>query len=252
MFELDNLTYCYPGQEVRILDSITASFNSGEFVVVQGPSGVGKSTLLYLIGMLLNEGALVGSIRFENEQLSSYSERKKSEIRKSRFGFLTQSSFLIPSMTCRENVALPLLVQGYSRRSAFQIVHSLVKEADEVCKVKQDQRNLGLSHKLEHYPSEISGGQRKRLALLRSIIHSPEVLFADEPLSNLDAATRIKIVILLQKWKEGELLSCPPRDNTKRTVIVVSHEDDLQNCANKIVVFNENGGATQKTRNQYL
>jgi putative ABC transport system ATP-binding protein len=198
--------------------------------------------------MLLVEGEFSGDLRFDNVPIKSISEKAKAEIRKTRFGFLTQSSFLIPSMTCAENVALPLLINGQSMRSALRIVNDLTCEADEVCGVTADQGNLCLSQKLQKYPSEISGGQRKRLALLRSLVHSPEILFADEPFSNLDAITRSSIVVLLQKWKDGELLRCEHLSKNDRTVIVVSHEDDLRNCASKLVTFSEGGSAIQKLR----
>jgi ABC-type lipoprotein export system ATPase subunit len=245
MFELEDLTFSYPGKFERVLNSITCTITAGDYVVVQGPSGVGKSTFLYLIGMLLNDGNLEGRVQFENSALTSLSEHTKSKIRKRRFGFLTQSSFLIPSMTCGENISLPLLVQGYAKRKATQIVNALVREADQVCNITQEQKNLALSHKLDKYPSEISGGQRKRLALLRSIVHSPEVLFADEPLSNLDAHTRKSIVQLLQKWKDGHLSYSSWAAHAPRTLIVVSHEDDLRSSANNIVFFDENGHVTQ-------
>ena len=194
-------------QEVRALNHIDLTINSGEYVSVMGPSGSGKSTLLNIIGLLDQPDS--GTYLLENRDVTALSEGEQAKVRRERIGFIFQSFHLIPRLTAAENIELPLILEGLSG-------------VERKARVKAVLEQTGLSDRANHRPAELSGGQRQRVAIARATILSPAVLLADEPTGNLDHKTGAEVVALLEKLHhEGT------------TVIVVTHDRELGGRAHR-------------------
>ena len=191
-------------EEVRALDGVSFEVDAGEFVAVVGPSGAGKTTLLQLIGAM--DLPTSGSLRLNGRQLAGMSDSELTRIRRDHIGFVFQHFGLLPTLTVAENIALPGRF-GSSRKGP-----SPAELLDRV----------GLSHRGNHRPSQLSGGEMQRAAIARALINSPALLLADEPTGNLDSAAGARIIELLHTLiREGI------------TVIVVTHNDSLANAANR-------------------
>ncbi|MCU4800315.1 ABC transporter ATP-binding protein [Halobacteria archaeon HArc-gm2] len=163
---------------LRALKGVDVSVDPGEFVAVVGPSGSGKSTLLNLLGML--DVPTEGAVTVAGERLSELSKRERTNLRRDTVGFVFQSFFLVPTLTARENVAVPGLVHG-DRSELIDRAESLLER-------------VGLADRLDHYPNELSGGQKQRVAVARSLVNEPEILLADEPTGNLDQDTSEQVL----------------------------------------------------------
>ena len=168
--------------ETTALNNVDLTIGSGEFVAVMGPSGCGKSTLLNIVGMI--DGATQGQYHFMGEEVTTYSEGKLTDLRKSNIGFIFQSFNLIEELTVYENVELPLLYQGISKANR----RSLVRGAIEL---------VGLSARLTHKPEQLSGGQQQRVAVARAVVGNPKLLLADEPTGNLDTKNGDEVMDML-------------------------------------------------------
>jgi putative ABC transport system ATP-binding protein len=169
-----------PAGELTILEDVSFTIGQGEAVAVVGASGSGKSTLLALLAGLDVPSA--GAVQLAGKPLSSLDEDGRAAVRASRVGFVFQSFQLLPSLTALENAMLPLELAG--RRDAETPARAILDK-------------VGLSHRLGHYPRQLSGGEQQRVALARAFVTEPELLFADEPTGNLDTATGTAIVDLL-------------------------------------------------------
>jgi putative ABC transport system ATP-binding protein len=163
---------------LRALEGVDVSVEPGEFVAVVGPSGSGKSTLLNLLGML--DVPTEGTVTVDGEQLSELSKRERTNLRRDTVGFVFQSFFLVPTLTARENVAVPGLVHG-DRSQLIDRAETLLER-------------VGLGDRMNHYPNELSGGQKQRVAVARSLVNEPEILLADEPTGNLDQDTSDQVL----------------------------------------------------------
>ena len=194
-------------QEVRALNHIDLTINSGEYVSVMGPSGSGKSTLLNIIGLLDQPDS--GTYLLENRDVTALSEGEQAKVRRERIGFIFQSFHLIPRLTAAENIELPLILEGLS-------------VVERKARVKAVLEQTGLSDRANHRPAELSGGQRQRVAIARATILSPAVLLADEPTGNLDHKTGAEVVALLEKLHQQGT-----------TVIVVTHDRELGGRAHR-------------------
>jgi putative ABC transport system ATP-binding protein len=192
-------TYVQGRRRVEAVRGVTLRVNTGEFVTIMGPSGSGKSTLMHLMGALDTPSG--GRAVFHGQDLQSLSDRQRSLLRRDRIGFVFQAFNLLPTLTAAENVALPLLLGGASRRS------SLRRAAECLDKVNMGQR-------ADHFPDELSGGEMQRVAVARALVADPEAVLCDEPTGNLDTATSREILTLLSKLPE------PGR----RAVIMVTHD----------------------------
>jgi putative ABC transport system ATP-binding protein len=201
MIELLDATknYVQGRRRVEAVRGVTLRVNTGEFVTIMGPSGSGKSTLMHLMGALDTPSG--GRAVFHGQDLQSLSDRQRSLLRRDRIGFVFQAFNLLPTLTAAENVALPLLLGGASRRS------SLRRAAECLDKV-----NMG--PRADHFPDELSGGEMQRVAVARALVAEPEAVLCDEPTGNLDTATSREILTLLSKLPE------PGR----RAVIMVTHD----------------------------
>jgi len=194
--------YRMKAETVRALDGVTVGIETGEFVAILGTSGSGKSTLLNLFGGL--DRPTTGEIRYDGQSLAPFSSRQMARYRLESVGMIFQSFNLIPTMTARENVALALAFAGETRRVRMEKAAGLLDR-------------VGLSHRLDHLPSELSGGEQQRVSIARAIANHPRVLLADEPTGNLDSRRAGEILQLLAGMREQD----------GRTIVLVTHDQQL-------------------------
>jgi len=186
---------------VKALDGVNITIEKGDFVAIMGPSGSGKSTGMNLTGSL--DLATKGEIYLDGENIELLEESELAQIRGKKIGFIFQQFNLIPNLTAKENVMLPMLFQNVEREDRKEKAEELLKLVD-------------LGDRMEHYPNQLSGGQQQRVAIARSLANDPDVILADEPTGNLDSKTEIKIMEFLTKLnKEG------------KTIIIVTHAPEI-------------------------
>lgn len=208
-------------ENVHALAGVNLDFNKGEFVAILGPSGSGKSTLMHILGFM--DTPTEGSIVFEGQEVAGLSADRRAWYRSNRVGFVFQSFNLLPRLTVLENVALPLL---YREDSKPEVNEAAAKIALE---------RVGMSHRLDHRPSQLSGGERQRVAIARAIVGTPAIIFADEPTGNLDVKNVSRILELLASLiKEGI------------TVVLVTHDLAVADHAHRIISMRE--GSVQEDR----
>jgi putative ABC transport system ATP-binding protein len=195
---------------LKVIDSISFSIEKGEFLAIQGPSGSGKTTLLGLLAGL--EKADEGNIVVADKDLTSMTEDELAIFRRYNVGFVFQSFNLIPTLNVVENIALPLFPEHVSRKDMFE-------RAGKVAKA------VGLTERLDHYPNELSGGEQQRVAIARSLINEPKIIFADEPTGNLDSKTGQMIIELLRKLNSDR----------GQTMVLVTHDDTIANESDRII-----------------
>lgn len=211
MIELKSVSKVFQTKDIetRALDDICLKINSSEFVSIMGPSGCGKSTLLNLIGLL--DQPTAGTILIHDTDVSGMSDREAARFRNKSLGFVFQNFHLVPSLNVMDIVELPLL---YGRVAAVER-----KE-----RVKEVLNMVGLSHRMKHFPSQLSGGQCQRVAIARAIVGHPEIILADEPTGNLDSRMGEEIMdILLELNKLGV------------TVVMVTHDEHIASKTGRIV-----------------
>lgn len=209
IIEAKRLTKVYRrgSEDVHALRGIDFSVEPGEFVAIVGPSGSGKTALLNILGCL--DTPTSGSVRLDGTDLGGVKERDLVKIRRERIGFIFQQFFLIPTLTVRENIEVPLLFSG--------------KEKSEE-KIDRILDQVGLADRSDHLPHQISGGQMQRVAIGRALVNDPAVLFADEPTGNLDSATAGRIYDLFDDLSRGGL-----------TLIAVTHNPELAARADRAI-----------------
>jgi len=196
---------------VRAVDHVSLSVEQGEFLTILGPSGSGKTTLLTLLAGLdqADDGAVIFN---DSVQITGMTEDELALFRRGNVGFVFQSFSLIPTLTVLENIALPL----------FPI---RMKGSDILDKAREVAEAVGLGHRLDHYPNELSGGEQQRVAVARALINHPKILFADEPTGNLDTDTGEKLLeLLLQLNREHAL-----------TIIMVTHDRDIAKRSDRML-----------------
>jgi putative ABC transport system ATP-binding protein len=201
-------SYRSGGRELTVLRDVNFSVSPGEFVAVVGPSGSGKTTLLGLMAGLDRPSR--GSVRLDGTDLAALSEDGRARLRRERIGFVFQAFQLIPTLTASENVRVPLELGGGDGAE---------QRADELL------ARVGLGGRGHHYPTQLSGGEQQRVAVARAFVHSPSILFADEPTGNLDAATGGRIVELLTELNR----------ELGTTLILVTHDPDLAAQSGRII-----------------
>ena len=202
-------TYNIGTQQVHALDGLDLAIDVNEYVALMGPSGSGKSTLMNVLGCLASPTA--GSYHLNGQNVANLDEDALADIRNREIGFVFQTFNLLPRYSALENVALPLIYAGLSKRERLE-------RAEEVLEM------VGLQDRMVHKPNELSGGQRQRVAVARALVNRPSIILADEPTGNLDTATSMEIMNLF-----GEIQAAG------NTVILVTHEEDIAECAHRIV-----------------
>ena len=223
LVEIKDMCKVYnPGEnEVWALDHVSVTIEKGEFVAIIGQSGSGKSTLMNMLGCL--DVPTSGTYKLNGQDVAQLSDDELSDIRNREIGFIFQGFNLIPNLTARENVELPLIYRGVSRGRRS----TLATEALE---------KVGLAHRMEHKPSQLSGGQQQRVAIARAIAQAPPVILADEPTGNLDSHSTADIMnILRQLYEEG------------RTVILITHDNEIAARAKRIIKIKDGRIETDET-----
>jgi putative ABC transport system ATP-binding protein len=208
--ELTNVSKSYGQQPV--LDGASLTVERGEFVAVMGRSGSGKSTLLRIIGGL--EAADAGSVRIDGTDLTALSETDRARRRREGLGFVFQSFNLIPTLTARENVELPLALNDVPQLELRQRSRALLEE-------------LGLASCADRFPEDISGGEQQRVAVARAVAHEPKLVLADEPTGNLDADTARHVLELLRR-------TCRDRN---ATLLVATHSAEVAAQAARVLTI---------------
>ncbi|RIL11736.1 MAG: lipoprotein-releasing system ATP-binding protein LolD [Proteobacteria bacterium] len=209
-------TYLDAGRELQILQSLNHTFETNSKVAIIGRSGVGKSTLLHILGGL--DRATGGSILFGGTDLSALSEEELSAFRGSNVGFVFQFHHLMPEFSALENVSMPLLIAGVPEDEAQQKAHALLERVD-------------LAGRITHRPSQLSGGEQQRVAIARAVVNNPQLILADEPTGNLDASTAAGVQELLQEI-QAEL---------KSLLIIVTHNPELARTMEQVLEMGQGG-----------
>jgi len=216
VIELKNIYKSYDSgpQKVEVLKGIDFSLNKGEIVMVMGPSGVGKSTLLHIMGAL--DLPTSGEIWAGQNKLNELSDADLSKFRSLSIGFVFQFHYLLPEFTALENVLIPAMMH-----------EPLNAEKEEYAKYILDV--VGLSKRLEHKPNELSGGEQQRVAVARALVNKPRLLLADEPTGNLDKRNSSMLYELLLELN----------NKFEQTIVIVTHADDLVSKAHRIIELDD-------------
>lgn len=228
MIKTENLIKVYRTEEVETtaLNEVSIEIKAGEFVSIMGPSGCGKSTLLNILGMIDNPSG--GSYFFLDHEVSSYSERQRSNLRKSNIGFIFQSFNLIDELTVFENVELPLIYTKVGGKERKERVEAVLEK-------------MNMMHRRNHFPQQLSGGQQQRVAVGRAIVNNPKLILADEPTGNLDSANGDDVMkTLVQLNQEGA------------TIIMVTHSQYCAEFGNRIIRMLDGQVVTENIVQQYL
>ncbi len=223
IIEVKNLTKTYKSGpvETHVLKGINLSVEAGEFVAIMGKSGAGKSTLMYQISLL--DEPTTGEIIVDGEEVLKLSNKARTRFRLERLGYVFQDYALVPELTALENVLIPLMMKGQSDSEAKE---KALKALTEV----------GLSHRANNRPSQLSGGEQQRVSIARAIAEAPKILFADEPTANLDSASGNHIIEVLRDLnKKGQ------------TIVMVTHEKEYTVYCDRIIHL-EDGRITREEK----
>jgi putative ABC transport system ATP-binding protein len=211
IIELDNIqkSYFMGKMELKVLKGISLEIFKNEYVALMGPSGSGKSTLMNLLGCL--DSPTGGRYILNGKDVSKMPDDDLAEVRNKEIGFVFQQFNLLPRLTAAENVALPLIYNGTSKKARTEISLEMLDR-------------VGLSDRSHHKPNELSGGQNQRVAIARALVNNPSIILADEPTGNLDSKTSVEIMNIFSKIQfDGN------------TVILVTHEEDIAKFAHRII-----------------
>ena len=199
--------------EVEALDGVDLEIEEGEFAAMMGPSGSGKSTLMHLLGLLDTPSS--GEIVIDGVETSNYSEHQRDQFRLRKIGFVFQFYSMLSGLEAYNDARLPLLLSGASENASLK-------------KAKQALQRVGLGERIEHDSSELSGGQRQRAAIARAIVNDPEIVFADEPTSELGTETSEAVVDLFREISEDG-----------RTAVMVNHEEEMARRADRVIYLED-------------
>ena len=211
IIQLENVAKYYEMGEnlVKAVDGINIEIKKGDFVAIMGPSGSGKSTAMNLVGSL--DLPTKGEIYLEGHDIAHLDESQLAQIRGKKVGFIFQSFNLIPNLTAKENVMLPMLFQEIDEEEREERAEKLLKLVD-------------LEDRMDHYPTQLSGGQQQRVAIARSLVMNPAIILADEPTGNIASTQAEEIMAIFQKLNDEG-----------RTIIMITHEADIAEHAKRII-----------------
>ncbi len=211
----DIIKIYYKGKlEIRALNGVSIEIQRGAFISIMGASGSGKSTLLHIIGAL--DKPTSGEVFLEGKNLAILSDDDLSDFRRQRVGFIFQQFNLLPTLSAFENAALPLLLNGNTNKKDMKRVEQLLNK-------------VGIGHRLQHKPEELSGGEIQRVAIARALIMKPAIILADEPTGNLDSKTELEILNLLEACHQ----------DFSQTIIMVTHDKDISSIAQKTLFLKD-------------
>lgn len=215
IIEVKNLVKVYGSKgQIKALDGVSLSVKEGDFVGIMGPSGSGKSTLLNMIGTV--DTPSKGAVYLDGENIRELREGKIAEFRYKNIGFIFQEFNLLDNLTLRENISVPLVLDGISK--------DVIKD-----KVDKMSKKLGIEDQMDKYPQECSGGQRQRAAAARALVTDPKVIIADEPTGNLDTKTSHELLQFLKDLNETE----------GKTIVMVTHDAMIASYTKKLVFLRD-------------
>ena len=200
-------------EKVYALNGVTLEIHKNEFVALMGHSGSGKSTLMNLVGLL--DTPTSGIYKLRGQDVSNMQDGELAAVRNKEIGFVFQTFNLLPRLSALENVALPLVYSGISKKERLEKAEAVLNQ-------------VGLGDRVDHKPNELSGGQRQRVAIARALVNNPTIILADEPTGNLDTKTSIEIMSIFEKIHASG-----------NTIIIVTHEDDIAQHAHRIVTLRD-------------
>ena len=215
MIKVKNLTKKYTTKhlETQVLKGIDLEVKEGEFLGIMGKSGAGKSTLMYQIGLLDHPSS--GEIILNGVNTESLTTEERTQMRLTELGYVFQDYALIPELTASENVMIPILMQGNGIPEAQKIAENILEK-------------VGLSHRSDNKPSQLSGGEQQRVSIARAMAHEPKILFADEPTANLDTVSGNSIIELFKEL------------NSKgQTIVMVTHEPEYAKYCDRVVYLED-------------
>jgi len=211
IIQLDNIqkSYFMGKMELKVLKGISVEVFKNEYVALMGPSGSGKSTLMNILGCL--DSPTAGRYILNSKDVSKMPDDELADVRNKEIGFVFQQFNLLPRLTAAENVALPLIYNGSTKKVRTELALEMLNR-------------VGLSERSHHKPNELSGGQNQRVAIARALVNNPSIILADEPTGNLDSKTSVEIMHIFDKIQADG-----------NTVILVTHEEDIANYAHRII-----------------
>lgn len=212
LIEVQDLKKQYGNEEVitKVLHGLDFIINEGEFIAIMGPSGSGKSTLMHILSFLNRQTS--GAYKYKDQDVKNFDDDKLADLRNHEIGFVFQTFNLLPRTTVYENVKLPL---NYSKK---------IKESEAAKRVKEVIESVGLTHRINNFSNQLSGGEKQRVAIARALVNNPSIIFADEPTGNLDSKSGAQIMDIIESLNEQG-----------KTVILVTHEEDTANHAKRIM-----------------
>ena len=215
VFELNNIfkDYMQGKEPVPVLKDISLSVDDGEYVAIMGPSGSGKSTLMNIIGCL--DKQTKGRFIFDGADIMKCSDRQLSDIRNMKIGFVFQNFNLLPRQSALENVELPLLYAGFSKRKRRELARAAL-------------RRVGLEDRMNFNPTQLSGGQKQRVAIARAIVNKPKLLLADEPTGALDTKSGDDVMELFEELNKDGV-----------TIVMITHEPDIAGHAKRVMYIRD-------------
>jgi putative ABC transport system ATP-binding protein len=211
IIKLENIqkSYYLGKQELKVLKGISVEIFKNEYVALMGPSGSGKSTLMNILGCL--DSPTAGRYILNGEDVSKMADDDLADVRNKEIGFVFQQFNLLPRLTAAENVALPLIYNGTTKKTRTELALEMLDK-------------VGLADRSHHKPNELSGGQNQRVAIARALVNNPSIILADEPTGNLDSKTSVEIMNIFDKIQADG-----------NTVILVTHEEDIAEFAHRII-----------------
>lgn len=214
IIKLSGINKIYRTNEIETLalENVNIEVSKGEFLSIMGPSGCGKSTLLNIVGLL--DSPTSGTVEIDGTLVKDMKDKQLAAFRNKELGFVFQSFHLINSLNVIDNVELPLLYRKMSARDRNRMAREVLER-------------VGLSHRMRHMPTQLSGGQCQRVAIARAIVGNPEIILADEPTGNLDSKMGAEVMELLHKLNKED----------KRTIVMVTHNEEQAKQTDRIVRF---------------
>ena len=216
IIEVDSINKIYKneGLETNVLKGVSISVDEGDYVSIIGPSGSGKSTLMTILGCLSQ--ATSGTYLLDGEEVGKLRDSELSRIRNEKIGFVFQAFHLLPGVSAFDNVMIPLV---YCNKTP----------ADAVERVKRALARVGLEHRMDHTPGQLSGGEQQRVTIARSLINDPKIVLADEPTGNLDSRTSIEVMDILQRLNKERNI----------TILLITHEREIAEYGTRIIGFRD-------------
>lgn len=197
----------------QVLKGVSLDINSGEFVAIMGKSGAGKSTLMYQMSLL--DHPTSGSIMVDNQEVTMLSHDERTKFRLDNLGYIFQDYALVPELTAVENIMVPLLMQGKSEVEARTIALASLSK-------------IGLAHRENNLPSQLSGGEQQRVSIARAVAHNPKILFADEPTANLDSESSKAVIDIFRSLHAAG-----------QTIVMVTHEPEYTTYCDRIITLSD-------------